>query len=317
MIIIALVVSAFEGSVYVRLFTRFIQEIFSALITLIYLVETLLKLINVYQRHPLHAEYVYAETKVNLAPVAEALTLESNGYNDSFIETSSSIIETAATAATVAITELVTLTSKLAENVSASFDVSDNTTIKTDGLLTSDKYGMLNQPNTALFCTILTLGTFTVAYYLKIFRNSHFLGRNARRALGDFGVPISIAIFVTIDYLIPEVYTEKLSVPEGISPSDPSRRDWIIPLGPVPTWLPFAAGVPSVLVYILVFMETHISELIVDKPERGLKKGSGLHMDIVLLSFLNAICGFFGMPWHCAATVRSVTHVSSVTIMSR
>lgn len=24
-----------------------------------------------------------------------------------------------------------------------------------------------------------------------------------------------------------------------------------------------------------------------------------------------------GMPWHCAATVRSVTHVSAVTIMSR
>lgn len=64
-------------------------------------------------------------------------------------------------------------------------------------------------------------------------------------------------------------------------------------------------------------METHISELIVDKPERGLKKGSGLHMDVVLLCFLNTVCGFFGMPWHCAATVRSVTHVSSVTIMSR
>lgn len=89
------------------------------------------------------------------------------------------------------------------------------------------------------------------------------MGRTARRALGDFGVPISIALFVTIDYLIPEVYTEKLSVPEGLSPSDPTRRGWLIPLGPVPTWLPFACGIPSILVYILVFMETHISELIV------------------------------------------------------
>lgn len=85
----------------------------------------------------------------------------------------------------------------------------------------------------------------------------------------------------------------------------------------IPIWLPFAAGIPAILVYILVFMETHISELIVDKPERGLKKGSGLHLDIVLLCFLNILCGFFGMPWHCAATVRSVTHVSAVTIMSR
>jgi solute carrier family 4 anion exchanger 2 len=184
-------------------------------------------------------------------------------------------------------------------------------------LLPYDLIGPLNRPNTALFCTILTLGTFALAYYLKLFRNSHFLGRNARRALGDFGVPISIAIFVALDYMLPQVFTDKLSVPEGISPSDPAARPWVIPMGPVPGWLPFVAGIPAMLVYILVFMETHISELIVDKPERGLKKGSGLHMDIVLLCFLNLVCGFFGMPWHCAATVRSVTHVSAVTIMSR
>lgn len=279
MAVIAIIVSAFEGSVYVRLFTRFTQEIFSALITLIYLVETLLKLVKVYQRHPLHKEYVYLDDTNSMAPIAEALTLESgDGSND----TSTSFAENAATATTAALTQLVTMTTRLVENVNASFDVSD----RSGALISSDQYGMLNQPNTALFCTILTLGesitkilsiefqhktiesfhstgTFTVAYYLKIFRNSHFLGRNARRALGDFGVPISIAFFVMVDYLIPEVYTEKLSVPEGISPSDPSRRGWLIPLGPVPTWLPFACIVPSILVYILVFMETHISELIV------------------------------------------------------
>lgn len=123
-----------------------------------------------------------------------------------------------------------------------------------------------------------------------------------------------------IDYMVPSVFTEKLRVPAGLEPSDTSQREWLIPIWPekrVPLWLPFAAGIPACLTYILVFMETHISELIVDKPERGLKKGSGLHLDIVLLSFLNMVCGFFGMPWHCAATVRSVTHVSAVTIMSR
>lgn len=120
-----------------------------------------------------------------------------------------------------------------------------------------------------------------------------------------------------LDFLIPAVFTDKLSVPEGLSPSDPSQRGWLSPMDGLPAWVPFAAVVPAMLCYILVFMESHISELIVDKPERGLKKGSGLHLDIVLLSFLNVGCGFFGMPWHCAATVRSVTHVSSVTIMSR
>lgn len=54
-----------------------------------------------------------------------------------------------------------------------------------------------------------------------------------------------------------------------------------------------------------------------DKKERKLKKGSGFHLDIVLVCLLNVGCGFTGAPWICAATVRSVAHVSAVTVMSR
>lgn len=59
-----------------------------------------------------------------------------------------------------------------------------------------------------------------------------------------------------------------------------------------------------------------IRRLIIDKPERKLKKGSGFHMDIVIMSLVNAMCGMFGAPWQCVATVRSVSHVSALTIMS-
>lgn len=88
----------------------------------------------------------------------------------------------------------------------------------------------------------------------------------ARRALGDFGVPIAIVLMVLVDYLEKGTYTEKLKVPEGLSPSNPSVRGWLIsPLGllaPVPLWVGCAAAVPAMLVYILLFMETHISELV-------------------------------------------------------
>lgn len=247
MIIISVIVSAFEGSTYVRLFTRFTQEIFSALITLIYLYSTFNKTISVYKKNPL-------------------------------------------------------------------MEISDYTAIfnGTDEVATK---AVVNQPNTALFCTLLTLGTFVFAYNLKIFRNSKFLGRTTRRALGDFGVPISIAIFVVIANAT-QVETEKLKVPDGIEPT--LNRPWLVPLwiDGSPIWLPLMCIVPGFLVYILAFMETHISELILDKPERKLKKGCGFHWDIVLLCFLNAICGLLGMPWHCAATVRSVAHISAVTVMS-
>ncbi|XP_031622600.1 anion exchange protein 3 isoform X2 [Contarinia nasturtii] len=282
MSVIALIISAFEGSVHVRKFTRFTQEIFSALITLIYIVESMMKVLSAYERHPLMEEYIYS----------------------SWISNNASLTDSTAKTNT---TDLMISTQNL--NVTSHFK----------GLNSYEKGAKVNQPNTALFCTFLTLGTFALAYFLRIFRNSHFLGRTARRALGDFGVPIAIAVFVLIDYFLPSVYTEKLRVPEGLEPSDTTKRAWLIPmeLDTIPIWLPFSCGIPALLVYILVFMETQISELIVDKPERGLKKGSGLHLDVVLLSFLNMVCGFFGMPWHCAATVRSVTHVSAVTIMSK
>ena len=35
-----------------------------------------------------------------------------------------------------------------------------------------------NEPNTALLSTILIFGTFLIAYFLRIFRNSTFLGRS-------------------------------------------------------------------------------------------------------------------------------------------
>lgn len=48
-----------------------------------------------------------------------------------------------------------------------------------------------------------------------------------------------------------------------------------------------------------------------------MKKGSGFHLDIVILCLTNIGNGFFGCPWLCAATVRSIAHVAALTIMSR
>ncbi|CAH0545905.1 unnamed protein product [Brassicogethes aeneus] len=263
--LIGLVVACLEGSVFVKLFTRFTEDIFSALIVLLYILESIMKVIFIYGRHPLLSNYCEVET----------LFFAENGT-----------------------------------------DYNNTETVKTQ-----DDFGPVNQANTALFCTILTLGTFIIAYYLKMFRNSQFLGRSARRALGDFGVPIAIIMMVFVDYMTPEVFTEKLNVPQGLSPSEPEQREWFIsPDGrnqPFPVWVMFASAIPALLVYILLFMETHITELIIDKKERKLKKGSGFHLDIVLVCLINLMSGFFGMPWLCAATVRSIAHVSALTVMSR
>lgn len=283
MAIIAAIVACVEGSVLVRLFTRFTEEIFTGLISILYIVETFIKLYNYFVRNPLLYEYSFGpDTNNTIYPLYVVEMRVTNSLN----ETGESLhLENAR--------ELI-----------PSRDIA--------GLL-------INQPNTALMCTILCLGTFLGAYYLRIFRNSHYLGRSARRAFGDFGVPISIIIFVLIDYLT-MVKTEKLLVPEGLTPTMPNRNWFVSPTGfvkPIPVWMIFACVVPALLVYILVFMETQISELIIDKKERKLRKGNGYHMDIVVVCLMNMGCGLMGAPWCCAASVRSLTHVSAVTVMSR
>ncbi|XP_050825601.1 anion exchange protein 3 isoform X2 [Gopherus flavomarginatus] len=181
--------------------------------------------------------------------------------------------------------------------------------------------GTRMQPNTALLSLILMLGTFFIAFFMRKFKNSRFLGGKARRIIGDFGIPISILVMVLVDYTITDTYTQKLNVPSGLSVTSPQKRDWFIhPLGSrqaFPMWMMFASAIPALLVFILIFMETQITTLIVSKKERKLMKGSGFHLDLLLIGTMGGLCALFGLPWLTAATVRSVTHVNALTVMSK
>ncbi|NWR39411.1 B3AT protein, partial [Tachuris rubrigastra] len=57
MILLVLVVVAFEGSFLVRFLSRYTQEIFSFLISLIFIFETFSKLVTIFRQHPLKREY--------------------------------------------------------------------------------------------------------------------------------------------------------------------------------------------------------------------------------------------------------------------
>uniref|UniRef100_A0A673CMT9 Anion exchange protein n=1 Tax=Sphaeramia orbicularis TaxID=375764 RepID=A0A673CMT9_9TELE len=250
LIIIVIVTVAFEGSFLVRFVSRFTQEIFSFLISLIFICETFIKLESL------------------VVPPTYVLEFEENSQSN------------------------VPLTLKV-----------------------------LGEPNTALLSLVLMAGTFFIAFYLRKFKNSAFFPGRIRRVIGDFGVPIAILIMVLIDYGIQDTYTQKLSVPRGFSVTSPDKRGWIIsPLGSngeFPIWMMFACCLPALLVFILIFMETQITTLIVSKKERMLVKGSGFHLDLLLIVVLGGSSALFGLPWMAAATVRSVTHVNALTVMSK
>ncbi|XP_066119561.1 band 3 anion transport protein isoform X1 [Saccopteryx bilineata] len=247
LILLVILVVAFEGSFLVRFISRYTQEIFSFLISLIFIYETFVKLIKIFQSHPLKKHYAH---NVTLEPKAQ------------------------------------------------------------DQL-----------PNTALLSLVLMAGTFFFAMMLRKFKNSSYFPGKLRRVIGDFGVPISILVMVTVDFFIQDTYTQKLSVPSGLKVSNSSARGWIIhPLGlhsEFPIWMMFASALPALLVFILIFLESQITTLIISKPERKMVKGSGFHLDLLLVIGIGGLATLFGMPWLSATTVRSVTHANALTVMGK
>ncbi|XP_045549767.1 anion exchange protein 2 isoform X3 [Salmo salar] len=258
LVLIVVIIVAFEGSFMVRFVSRFTQEIFSFLISLIFIYETFSKLGKIFQEHPLQRCYL---------------------VNDTW--TSSSC---------------------------------NNTVVGVPGKV-------VGEPNTALLTLVLMSGTFFIAFYLRKFKNSAFFPGKLRRMIGDFGVPIAILIMVLVDYSIKDTYTQKLSVPTGFSVTSPEKRRWLIPPlgsdGQFPVWMMATSILPALLVFILIFMETQITTLIVSKKERMLLKGSGFHLDLFIIVAIGGVSALFGLPWLAAATVRSVTHANALTVMSK
>lgn len=80
-------------------------------------------------------------------------------------------------------------------------------------------------------------------------------------------MPIAIVLMVAVSCVVP-VWTETLRVPAGLSPTAP--RSWLVPLNPgletIPAWAIAAMALPALMVYIIVFMETHIAESVSFHP---------------------------------------------------
>ena len=291
--VISLVVAGCQGSALVKYFTRFIKDIFASLISLVFIYEAINKLAKIFAAHPLW---------------------ESTGYCDHYDKLGMGMILDNENKSVCAVRD-----TSLWKDVNSSLWNSTNM----NGDFYCDSLPIERKgphPNTALLSAILMFGCFFIAYFLRLFRNSPYLGRNARRALGDFGVPIAIVIMVLIDYSAGDTFTEKLKVPDGLDVTDSSQRGWFIPpLGtaetPLAVWAMFAGILPAVLLYLLLFIEGSICELIMMEKTKE-EKGAGLHLDVVLLSFINMGCGLFGGPWICAATVRAVAHVSALTVVA-
>ena len=147
--LICFCIVAFEGCILIRYFTRFTEEIFACLISIIFILDSFYYLDKVFNTYPLNHD----------------------------------------------------------PNTCLSNTTWDNST---------QSYSTGSPlPNTALLSTMLMLGTFFLAYNFRKLRHSHYFSHNVRRIFCDFGVLLSILAMVLFDLWAEEVYTQKLSVPDG------------------------------------------------------------------------------------------------------
>lgn len=170
-------------------------------------------------------------------------------------------------------------------------------------------------PDVYFWSVILFFTTFFLSGFLKQFKTRRYFPTKVRSTISDFGVFLTIAIMVIIDYLL-GIPSPKLHVPEKFEPTQ-KDRGWIIdPLGKNPWWTLLAAAIPALLCTILIFMDQQITAVIINRKEHKLKKGCGYHLDLLMVGIMLGVCSVMGLPWFVAATVLSISHVNSLKVES-
>ena len=163
---------------------------------------------------------------------------------------------------------------------------------------------------TALLSLLLAVGTYSIATNLSRFRRSPYLRRWVREFLADFGPAIAIIAMTGVAFAMHQVELEVLAVPETFTTT--SGRPWLVNPLEAPKWVWAAAAVPALLVSILLYLDQSITVRLVNNPDYKLKKGTGYHLDLLIVALLVGLFSLFGLPWMVAATVRSLNHVRSL-----
>ncbi|XP_076993310.1 anion exchange protein 4 [Tamandua tetradactyla] len=166
-------------------------------------------------------------------------------------------------------------------------------------------------PDIAFFSLLLFLTSFFFATALKHVKTSRFFPSVVRRVLGDFSSVLAILLCCGLDAFL-GLATPKLVVPREFKPTLTGRSWLVSPFGANPWWLSMAAALPALLLSILIFMDQQITAVILNRAEYRLQKGAGFHLDLFCVAGLMLLTSALGLPWYVSATVISVAHMDSL-----
>ncbi|KAM6148339.1 anion exchange protein 4 [Erethizon dorsatum] len=171
-------------------------------------------------------------------------------------------------------------------------------------------------PDIAFFSLLLFLTSFFFATAFKHVKTSRFFPSMVRKVLSDFSSVLAILLGCGLDAFL-GLATPKLMVPTEFKPTLPGRGWLVSPFGANPWWLSVAAALPALLLSILIFMDQQITAVILNRAEYKLQKGAGFHLDLFCVAVLILLTSALGLPWYVSATVISLAHMDSLRRESR
>ncbi|KAM5299862.1 anion exchange protein 4 isoform 4-T4 [Ctenodactylus gundi] len=287
-----LVLVATEASVLVRYFTRFMEEGFCALISLIFIYDALSKMLNLTSAYPIQrpGSTVYGCFCQYPGPEGNESQRTRTKHKDR--------------------DDILSMDLGL---VNASL-LPPRECLQQGGHPRGPSCHTV--PDIAFFSLLLFLTSFLFAMGLKHVKTSRFFPSMVRKVLSDFSSVLAILLGCGLDTFL-GLATPKLMVPTKFKPSLPGRGWLVSPFGANPWWLSVAAALPALLLSILIFMDQQITAVILNRAEYRLRKGAGFHLDLFCVAVLILLTSTLGLPWYVSATVISLAHMDSLRRESR
>jgi hypothetical protein len=164
------------------------------------------------------------------------------------------------------------------------------------------------------YCILFILSFFLFIFYLLSgLRKTQFFPRKIRETISDFAPTIGVIAGIKTAALAVEKYKivlPTLAVPEILSST--SGRPWLVDIFSVSNNIKLLAVLPALMATVLLFMDQNITVRLIMSKQNKLKKGSGIHLDMLVVAIVTTITSLLGMPWMVAATVRSLAHLRSL-----
>ncbi|KAN0030128.1 hypothetical protein ACTA71_009889 [Dictyostelium dimigraforme] len=178
-----------------------------------------------------------------------------------------------------------------------------------------------------VFALLISLCTLWICFKLSNFNQTKYFNSIFRNLISDYalflGVLLSSAIrwtiFLPLDFEDFQQQQQQQQQQQTQSTFDGLLN---LEIKSLPVWGYFLALALGFLLSLLYFVDQNISCSLATSPSHNLKKWSGVHLDLLIVAFINIVLSFLGLPWlhgalpHSSLHVRALATIESFTNLS-